>query len=48
MLQEKVDEKDQEIQRLKDELQRKGLTENGRIDAISNRKDIHMMIPMAN
>lgn len=44
MLREKLDEKDEEIQRLKYELQQKGLAENGRRDAISaNRKDIHVM-----
>jgi hypothetical protein len=39
MLQEKLDEKDQEIQRLKHELQENNLTEDGKSDATFNRGD---------
>lgn len=39
MLQDKLEEKDQEIQRLKNELQQKNLTEDGRNDAAANRSD---------
>jgi hypothetical protein len=39
MLQEKLNEKDQEIQRLKDELQQKKSTENGRTNTASNARD---------
>lgn len=45
MLQDKLEEKDEEIQRLKGELQQKSFTENGRTDVASNRKDIDEMIP---
>ncbi|KAJ1377425.1 FKBP12-interacting protein of 37 kDa, partial [Sesbania bispinosa] len=45
MLQDKLEEKDLVIQRLKDELQQKSSMENGRTDAASNRKDIDEMIP---
>lgn len=39
MLQDKMEEKNQEIQRLKDELQKKRFMEDGRRDAAPNRKD---------
>lgn len=45
MLQDKLEEKDEEIQRLKGELQQKSFTENGRTDGASNRKVIDEMIP---
>lgn len=39
MLKNKLDEKDQEIQRLKDELQQKGSAKNGRTEDVSNARD---------
>ncbi|KAJ1378189.1 WTAP/Mum2 family [Sesbania bispinosa] len=45
MLQDKLEEKDQEIQRLKTELQQKSLTEDGRSDAAFNRNDSDEMKP---
>jgi len=39
MLQGKLDEKDLEIERLRDELQQKKLTENGRANAACNAMD---------
>ncbi|XP_061360393.1 FKBP12-interacting protein of 37 kDa-like [Gastrolobium bilobum] len=45
MLQDKLEDKDQEIQRLKDELQQKSFMEDERTDAASNRKDIDEIIP---
>lgn len=42
MLQDKLEEKDQEIQRLKHELQQKNLTEDGKSE---NRNDSDKMIP---
>ncbi|KAJ1385065.1 WTAP/Mum2 family [Sesbania bispinosa] len=45
MLQDKLEEKDQEIQRLKTELQQKSLTEDGRSDAAFNRNDSDEKIP---
>ncbi|KAK7265655.1 hypothetical protein RJT34_33278 [Clitoria ternatea] len=47
MLQDKVDEKDQEIQRLKDELQQRSLVEEyGRTDPAPNSKDVDEMVPL--
>lgn len=43
MLQEKLEEKDQEIQRLKDELQQKGSMEDERTEAASDRNTDEMI-----
>ncbi|KAL1363917.1 hypothetical protein HN51_012077 [Arachis hypogaea] len=43
MLQEKLEEKDEEIQRLKDELQEKGFMDEGTTEAASKRNDIYAM-----
>lgn len=45
MLQEKLEDKDQEIQRLKQELQQKNLMEDVRLDAAPNRNDSDEMVP---
>lgn len=39
MFQEKLEEKDQEIQRLKNELQQNNLTEDGRSDETLNKSE---------
>ena len=44
MLQEKLEEKGQESQRLKGELQQKGYMEDGRTEALSNRKNTDEII----
>lgn len=45
MLQDKLEGKDQEIQRLKLELQQKNSTEDGRSDAAFKGNDVDKMIP---
>lgn len=45
MLQEKLEEKNQEIQRLKAELQQESCMENGSTEAAANGKDNGEMIP---
>ena len=44
MLQEKLEERGQESQRLKGELQQKGYMEDGRTEALSNRKNTDEII----